>query len=305
LTDEHALTRKHTLSYTQFWLALILIALLSGYFQLWTEGYQIDLTPTVDLMTGFAILFAVLQGITGVAMMQQCGMGSPGVPGETILGLLRVTNSFGVIAFGFACRTIYETSKASPNAHLVAIESFVIINFFYSLFLSYTINFFPNLQINWSFEVALIKGIPGLAFGVLHLIFSIVLFGLIAGILENVTGNSGDTKSNGLNAAGPWMVLFALLFSVLEFWTGITFLVFKRLAMLNPSVAAVTSKVTLAFGALAFGFACRHINIGIRFPSDAPADKVAIVHAIESFIIINFFLTWLIDTLNNRGKIEY
>jgi len=240
-------------------------------------------------------------------MMQQCGMGSPGVGGETILGLLRVTNSFGVIAFGFACRTIFETSKATPgaSAHLIAIESFVIINFFYSLFLSHAISFLPNWQINWNFEVALVKGIPGLAFGVLHVIFAIVLFGLISGILESVTGNQGDTKSNGLNAAGPWMVLFALLFSVLEFFTGITFLSFKRLAMLNSSVAAVTSKVTLAFGALAFGFACRHINLDIRAPTGAPADKIAIVHAIESFIIINFFLTWLIDTLNNKGKIEY
>lgn len=303
--EEHLLTRKHTLSYTQFFLSLILIGLLSSYFQQWTQGYTTGVTPTTDLMTGFAILFAVLQAVTGVTMMQQSGRGAPGQMGETVLGLLKVTNSFGVIAFGFACRTIYITSQSTASPHLIATEAFVIINFFYSLFLSHAITWWPTFEhLHFVNAIAIVgKAAPGIVFGILHVIFSVVLFGMIAAVLESVTGEAGNTQNNGLNAAGQWMILFGLLFSVMEFFAGLTMASLKRMNLLNGSAAGVTSKVTLAFGALALGFACRHINLGV--PSGAADDKVMLVHAIESFIIINFFLTWLIDILNNKGKIEY
>jgi len=284
-----------------------LIGLLSGYFHLWTQGYPVELSPLTDLMTGFAILFAVLQAITGLVMMQMLGMGAPGQAGETVLGLLKVTNSFGVLAFGFACRDIYVTSQATPAAspHLIAIQAFVIINFFYSLLLS-----LKTAHGIFVWEQMAAPGTPkkaGPAVGGVQLVFSIVLFGLIAGLLENITGEGGNTSANGLNRAGSWMVLFGLLFSVLEFFGGLTMLTLSKATLLDGSVANVVNKVTLAFGALAMGFACRHINLGIRDgpPSGAGADKTALVHAIESFIIINFFLTWIFDYLHNKGKTEY
>jgi len=301
---EHDLTRRHTVSYTQFFLSIILIGLLSSWFQQWTEGYPLGLTPIIDLMTGFAILFAVLQCVTGVAMMQQCGKGAPGQMGETVLGLLKVTNSFGVIAFGFACRTIYITAhSATASALLIAIESFVIINFFYSLLVSHATVWWPT-HWHWESENIVAKGMKVFVYAPIHIVLSIVLFGLIAGVLENVTSDSGNSNTNGLNDAGVWMILFGLLFSVMEFFTGVTMFSIGR-ALLNSSAASVTSKVTLAFGALAFGFACRHINLDQRRPTDAGSDRLAIIHAIESFIIIKFFFTWLIDVLHNKGMIEY
>jgi len=79
----------------------------------------------------------------------------------------------------------------------------------------------------------------------------------------------------------------------------------KKLGGLNPSSVSVVNKVALALGALAFGFACRHINIHRRRGEGADAPREGLVHAIEAFIIINFFLTWLIDILCVRGRIEW
>jgi len=235
--------------------------------------------------------------------MQQCGTGAPGIMGETVLGLLKVTNSFGVIAFGFACRDIYVTSQSSSaSPHLICIESFIIINFLFSLFLG---NATAHGKWVWDSQNTAGKGGKAAIFGVLHVIFGIVLFGLIAGILQHVTGNDGKTEPAGLNAAGSWMVLFGLLFSVMQFFTGTTMLMHGK-STLNSSAAGVTNKVALAFGALAFGFACRHINLGVRAtPDGADTMSLQVVHTTESFIIINFFLTLLIDFLHNIGKIEY
>jgi len=300
--EEHHFTRQHTVGYTQFFLALVLIALLSGYFHMWIEGYGVGLTPATDLMTGFAILFAVLQCMTGLVMMQALGMGAPGFANDTILGLFRVTNSFGVIAFGFACRDIYVTSQSTPapSAHLIAIQSFIIINFIYSLVLGLAT---VNGTFKWE-HMAIGGGKKaGPAIGIIKLVFSIVLFGLIAGIVEDITADGGDATKNGLNLAGSWMVLFGLLFSVLEFFGGIVMLSLAKATLLDASVANVVNKVTLAFGSVAFGFACQHINLGP--PTGAGSDKTAIVHAIESFIIINFVFTLVFELLHNKGKAEY
>jgi hypothetical protein len=101
------------------------------------------------------------------------------------------------------------------------------------------------------------------------------------------------------------MVWFGLLFAILEFFAGCTMLESgtKKLAGLNPSSVSVTNKVALAIGVLAFGFACRHINLHQRFGGEGP--RASLVHAIEAFIIINFFLTWFIDILCVKGKVEW
>jgi len=302
--EEHKMTKRLASGYAQFALALVLIGLLSGYFQMATESASMKMSSSTGVLINFAIMFAVLQGISGVSMIQQCGNGAPGQLGETVHGLLKVVNSFGFIAFGFACWSIYITTHspmAAASPHLIAIQSFVIINFIFCLYLSYAS---AHGMLNWdNNNTTEGKRTKGHIFGVVHVIFSIVLFGLLAGILQGLTANELDSTSS-LNAAGMYMISFALLFSVLEFFTGCTMLESgsKKLGM-NASAVSVTSKVTLAIGALAFGFACRHINLFDRKGSDEP--RTPLVHAIESFIIINFFLTWLIDILSVKGKIEW
>jgi uncharacterized membrane protein YidH (DUF202 family) len=252
----------------------------------------------------FAIMFAVLQAISGLAMIQQCGFGAPGQMPETVHALLKVVIAFGIVAFGFACRSIYLTSHPYPgaSAHLVSIQSFVIINFIVSLYLNYASS---HGLLNWdNYNTTVGKRFPGFIFGVLQLIFSIVLFGLLAGLLQGLTANERESTES-INAAGKYMIWFGLLFSVLEFFAGCTMLESgtKKLDRLNSSSVSVTNKVALAIGVLAFGFACRHINLYLRIEREGA--RQPLVHAIESFIIINFFLTYAIDILCVRGKIEW
>jgi hypothetical protein len=283
-----------------------LIGLLASWFHLWTEGYPIQNTPLVNLMNGFAIMFAVLQASSGLTMMQQCAPAAPGQMGEVVPALLKVVNAFGVIAFGFACRSIYVTSSASPPppAHLVAIESFIIINFLYSLLCSYSCT---HGVLVWESENTVSgKQMSGAIFGGLQTVFAIVLMGLLAGLIQKLTSADGDAAKVNLNAAGNWMVMFGLLFSVFELFAGFTMLEHgsKKLAGLGPSDVSVSNKVACAIGALAMGFACRHINLFDRKES-AGGENTPLVHAIESFIIINFFLTWAIDWLTAKGKIKW
>jgi len=299
--EEHKVTKKMAAGYTQLILATILIGLVSGYFQIITEGSAVALTATTNMLLTFAILFAVLQAISAVTMIQQSG-NVPGQLGETVHALLKVVNAFGVIAFGFSCRSIYVTTHSTPgaSAHLVSIESFVIINFIFCLYLSYAS---AHGTLSWeSINTTSGKRPKGMLFGIVHLIFSIVLFALLAALLEGLTANEIDSTSS-LNAAGSYMVWFGLLFAVLEFFAGCTMLESGKLKGMNSSAVSVTSKVTLAIGALAFGFACRHINLFDR--KGVQEARTPLVHAIESFIIINFFLTWLVDGLSVYGKIEW
>jgi hypothetical protein len=266
-------------------------------------GVQVNLTNYTFLI--FAILFAVLQAVSGVAMIQQCGRHAPGQRGEVVPALLKVVNSFGVIAFGFSCRSIYLSSQSSPlpAAHLVAIQSFVIINFIFCLFVACATSY---NYLNWdNYNTTEGQRKSAALFGVLHLIFSIVLFGLLAGLLQKLTANE-QGAIDSLNAAGEFMVWFGLLFSVLQFFAGVSMLergTTKKFIGLNDSSVGVTSKVALAVGALAFGFACRHINLFDRKGTNGA--HTDLVHAIEAFIIINFFLTWVIDVLSVKGKIQY
>lgn len=302
--EDHKVTRRSAAALLQFDLSLILIGLLSAFFQLWTGGYYENVGASDNYFMCFAILFAVLQAISGLAMLQQCGHRTPGQPSETVHALLKVAIAFGLIAFGFACRSIYLSTHGEQPAPalFVAIQSFVIINFFVTLFLAY---FTSSGCLCWKHDSPATEGkrSKGMMFGVAQFVFSVVLFGLLAGMYAKLTGeDEGAIKS--LNAAGDFVMAFGLLFAVLEFFSGVTMIEssLKKFHELDVGTVATTSKVTLAVGALAFGFACRHINLGI---DAATGSETPLVHAIESFIIINFFLTWLIDALSVRGKIEW
>jgi len=247
----------------------------------------------------------VLQAVSGIAMIQQCGYGAPGQMPETIHALLKVVIAFGIIAFGFACRSIYVTTHSAylASPHLIAIEAFVIINFIATLYLAHASS---AGRLNWdNYNTTIGDRAPGFVFGVLQVIMSIVLFGLLAGLLEGLTANESDSTSS-INIAGKYMVWFGLLFAVIEFFAGCTMLEsgVKKLGGLNPSSVSVTNKVALALGALAFGFTCRHINLHERSGRDG-LPREPLVHAIEAFIILNFILTWAIDWLCVRGKIEW
>jgi hypothetical protein len=259
---------------------------------------------STHLLLLFAILFAVLQAMSGVAMLQQCGRHCPGQLGETVASLLKVVNAFGVIAFGFACGSIYISSQSSPlpSAHLIAIQSFVIINFLYCLVVAYGTAY---NHVNWdSQNTTTGKRWSGTVPGIVQTIFAIVLFGLLAGLLQKLTASEKDAMDS-LNAAGEYMVWFGLLFSVLQFFAGVTMIEvgLKKFSGVNSSSVSATNKVALAIGALAFGFACRHINLSDR--KGQTGGEQPLVHAIESFIIINVVLTWVIDILYGRGKIEW
>lgn len=301
--EDHKVTRRLAATYVQLDLALILIGLVAAYFQLTTGGYYTEVTGADNYFLCFAILFGVLQGISGVAMLQQCGHIAPGQAPETVHALLKVAIAFGLVAFGFSCRSIYLSTHGGTfgSPHMVAIQSFVIINFIVTVFLSWMTS---SGCLCWHHDHPFEgKRTKGIAFGVAHVVFSIVLFGLLAGLIEKTTGgDEGALKS--LNNAGMYLVMFGLLFSVLEFFAGITMIQSgtKKFHELDASTVATVSKVTLAIGALAFGFACRHINLGIH---TAGGSETPLVHAIESFIIINFFLTWLVDVLAVKGKIEW
>jgi len=55
-------------------------------------------------------------------------------------------------------------------------------------------------------------------------------------------------------------------------------------------------KVTAAVGFIAMGFACRHISLGAR--TDTSTTHYRITHAIEAFIIINWFIVMLVLILS-------
>lgn len=301
--EEHRITRRMTAGYTQFFLAIILIGLLAAYFQQYTERFMY-ITATTEIFITFAIMFAVLQAVSGVAMIQQCGYSAPGQLPETVHALLKVVVAFGIVAFGFACRSIYVSTHGTPwaSAHLISIQSFVIINFLVSLYLTYAS---AHGILNWdNYNTTIGSRAKGFIFGILQLIMSIVLFGLLAGLLQGLTANEYES-TDSINAAGKYMVFFGLLFAVLEFFAGCTMLESgtKKLGGLNPSSVSATNKVTLAIGVLAFGFACRHINLYERRGYEGP--RSPLVHAIEAFIILNFILTWIIDILCVKGKIEW
>jgi hypothetical protein len=181
---------------------------------------------------------------------------------------------------------------------MLAILSFVIINFFITLFVHYDVQ--RTHTYIWACEQQ-VSTIRPIIYGLLQLIFGIVLIGLLAAEMHHYT-NSGSLGAVGLNGlAGFYMMLFGLIFAVLEAAAGLAMLerAFEFCRLRSPSANAVfvTNKVALAIGVLAMGFACRHIDLWLedRRPQGADDSSVALVHAIEAFLIINFFLTWALQ----------
>jgi len=252
----------------------------------------------------FGVMFAVLQAMTGFTMYQQMMKMAPVQNEETVSALLRITLAFGVIAFGFACRNIYvglplDTTHFA-SALMIAIEAWVIINFLITLFVHWDVQTTPTYV--WVCEQHVCNGRP-IVYGVLQLIFGLILIGLLAAEMHHYTDLSPPSLGSvGLNGvAGFYMLLFGLIFAVFETVAGLAMIerAFEFVRLRSPSANAVfvTNKVALAIGVLAMGFACRHITLWLedRRPQGADSSSVALVHAIEAFLIINFFLTWALQ----------
>jgi len=217
---------------------------------------------------------------------------------QTVSALLRITLAFGVIALGFACRNIYlglpADSSHFARALMIAIEAWVIINFFITLFVHLDVHTTAYI---WVCEQPVCNGKP-IVHGILQLVFGLVLIGLLAAEMHQYTGEANpNLGSVGLyGVAGFYMMLFGLIFAVFEAAAGLAMIerAFEFVRLRNPSANAVfvTNKVALAIGVLSMGFACRHIDLWLEDDrANGSASSIALVHAIESFLIINFFLT--------------
>jgi len=254
----------------------------------------------------FGVMFAVLLAMSGFTMYQQVMRKAPYQNEETVSALLRVTLAFGVLAFGFSCRSIYiglpDGVQHDQRALYTAIQAWVIIDFFLALFVHWDVRFH-----DWSSGVLVAGNLNSGVFSLLQLVFGIVLIGLLAAEMQNYTGQgtNPDPAKVGLNGAGMYMVGFGLIFAVFETAAGFAMLerAFASIKALGSANAVfVTNKVALAIGVLAMGFACRHINLFIRdgAPAGADSSSVQLVHTIESFIIINWFLTWALQACSAR-----
>jgi hypothetical protein len=262
-------------------------------------------------MVAFGVLFAVLQAMAGLTMYQQCTRLAVGQNVETVLATLKVALAFGILAFGFACRHIYlgvptEASR-DATALVIAIESFIIINFILTLFCHYEARKHAWEALPENREAIEKKQKPT-AFGIVQTVLAIILFGLLAAEAQALTADSeSNPRRVGLNAAGVWMLGFGLIFAVFEAIAGFTMIeqMTKKLHGSSPNAVLVTNKVAVAVGFLAMGFACRHIHLFLKFgaPSESPEESVRLVHAIEAFLIINAFVSWFIQM--GASKVEW
>jgi len=303
-------TRQSFITMLMLVFGLLLIGLFAGHFQYVTGGWTTETEAGVNGLNGmfldvFGVMFAVLMAMTGFTMYQQMMRTAPVQNEETVSALLRITLAFGVIAFGFACRNIYlglpsETTHFA-SALITAIEAFVIINFIITLFVHWDVQRTPHYV--WVTEQHVCHGRP-LIYGVLQLIFGLVLIGLLAAEMHRYTSQSPPSLGavGLIGVAGFYMMLFGLIFAVFETVAGLTMIerAFEFVRLRSPSANAVfvTNKVALAIGVLAMGFACRHITLWLqdRRPQGfSDSSFMALVHAIEAFLIINFFLTWALQ----------
>jgi hypothetical protein len=305
--------RQSFITVLEFVTGLVLVGLFAGHFQFLTGGWTTETEAGVNGFTGtmldiFGVMFAVLQVVTGWTMYQQMMRMAPVQNEETVSALLRITLAFGVIAFGFACRSIFVGLPADvthfSRALMIAIQAFVIINFIVTLFVHLDVVTTPTYI--WICEQEVCNGKP-IVYGCLQLCFAIVLIGLLAAEMQNFTSQQHpDLGSVGLNGvAGFYMMLFGLIFAVLEAAAGFAMIerAFEFVRLRRPSANAVyvTNKVALAIGVLAMGFACRHIDLFLEDHrlGNPSATSIAIVHSIESFLIINFFLTWALQATSH------
>jgi hypothetical protein len=244
--------------------------------------------------------------MAGLTMYQQCTRQTPHQTCETVSAILKVTLAFGILAFGFACRHIYLglPPNATPaySALVIALEAFVIINFFITLFCH-----FDSGKYDWDSlpcEHKRKRTCKPLIPGVIQVILGIILMALLAAETQDLTADPNAAPGTfGLNDAGSYMMAFGLIFCVVELIAGFTMLehTIKRLRVGSANPIVVTNKVATAIGLLAMGLACRHISLGE--PDGANDNNMRLVHAIEAFLIINAFVTWFIQM--GSGSLEW
>jgi hypothetical protein len=307
----HKFGRQTFITVLEFVTGLVLVGLFAAHFQYVTGGWSTQTQAGVSGFTGtcleiFGVMFAVLQLITGYTMYQQMMRMAPAQNEETVSSLLKITLAFGVIAFGFACRGIFLGLPSDVNhfsrALMLAIEAWIIINFFITLFVHWDVQTTPTYI--WICEQDVCSCKP-ILYGFLQLLFGLILIGLLAAEMHRYTNQAQDHTLGAvglIGVAGFYMLLFGLIFAVLEACAGLAMIErsfeFVRLHTPSANAVFVTNKVALAIGVLAMGFACRHIDLFLR--GRAPGnDSDDLVHAIEAFIIINFFLTWALQATSH------
>jgi len=309
-------TKQHRLAVVQILAFLVLVGLFCGHYQRLTSGSE---TPAQLGLNGeagvfldtFGVLFAVLGLVAGFTMFQQSSRGRANQTEEAIAAVLKVTLAFGVLAFAFSCWHIHLglPPQVDPRGKplMIAIESVIIIDFFLTFFCYINVRNSPN---DWACAVIDAENVenklPSAPLGILETVFAIILVGLLAGEMQRLTENTStmNLSSVGLNNAGLYMMGFGLIFAVFQAAAGFTKLeqmsgVFKGA---SANLVFVTSKVAVAIGVLAFGFACRHINLDLKngTPQGATSSDMALVHAIESFLIINFLLAAAVELCSDH-----
>lgn len=306
--------RKTAFAIAIFVSSLILLGLLAAVFQAQTGGVSntaLGLNGVGTLFMTFAVLFAVLQTMSGVTMLQQCSKFYQCPSAESVTGVLTITLAFGVIAFGIDCRHIYlgipSSAEHNNTALIVALQSFIIINFILLVSASFATGWG---FIHWDSEAPamMVKGL--FALGLIQLLLAIVLFALLGAEVQMYTHQQMEFPKDvnfaisvGLNPAGENMLGFGLVFAVLEGVAGLTMLAqaSKKLPGQTLSSASVLNKITFAASCLALGFACRHIQL-FRSDSLEPGYFVALVHSIEAMIIVNWAFTLFIEIITiTRG----
>lgn len=234
----------------------------------------------------YVLLFAVLEAFAGLTMYYE-SQGKSNLNSEHVNVLNRVTSTVGFLALGFACKSI-DFSK-SPDLE-TTIYAFTIINSLIS-------NFIDNKVA----ASALAEAAPGqngrtkfVAFW--HLSSSIVLFGLIAGYLNNDIDfqNAGD----GINFTVQTALLYGLLFAVLQFQSGF-FQIGEAFGSSRFSGAVAINTVTTLVGFLALGFVCQ----SIKELDGNTKDSTPLLRAIFAFIIINTLITFYLTRkqINSRN----
>jgi hypothetical protein len=245
-------------------------------------------------MLFFGLLFAVLEGVTGIAMAVQLTRTSAKLAQGTIGGLLQVEMAMSFLAMGLACRAISLGFPPGTDPYhrrvTIAIESFIIINWIVTS--TFAIITMLNI-VNWDRLDAFYDKYGRQSFiTMLEFITGLLLVGLFAGHFQFLTGGYVTETEAGVNGlTGSFLDVFGVMFAVLMVVTGFT--MYQQMMLLAPAqneeTVAALLRITLAFGVIAFGFACRNIYVGL--PPDTTMFSRALMHAIEAWVIINFFIT--------------
>lgn len=305
VTHHRKAHRKTAFAVATFASSLVLLGTFGALFQLETDGVpedRIGLSPSIGtLFITFGILFAVLQAMTGITMMQQCSKYYQCPSGESVTGMLTISLAIGIVSFGVACRHIYLGVPATANrdhvALVIAAESFVVINFAISLLAAACTGLGT---IAWKSEApaASVRGLSVL--GIFQVGLAVILFGLIGATGQVYTQQEPAEMQKpddaGFVYAGENLLGFGLIFAVLEGIAGLTMMgqATNKLQGQSLSSTNVVNKVTFAAACLAMGFACRHIYLFREGPHPS-GYFVALLHSIEAFVIINWGFTFAVE----------